>query len=54
MDVDQYMSDVRSDKARKRQHPEGEEEEEEQPNPVAPPAHDVYRMRQQRRHITAQ
>ena len=52
MDVDQYMSSSdRGDRAKKRHL--DEEEEEGPTRAVAPPAFDLYRMRQQRRHDTA-
>ena len=52
MDVDQYMSSTdRGDRSKKRHL---DEEEEEGPTRTsAPPAFDLYRMRQQRRHDTA-
>ena len=52
MDVDQYMSSTdRGDRSKKRHL--DEEEEEGPTRTVAPPAFDLYRMRQQRRHDTA-
>ena len=51
MEVDQYIA--AGDKTRKRALPDNAEDEEITNRPTAPPAFDLYRMRQQRRHVAA-